>query len=565
MRFLLFSLLFLSLLVKPAQAIIDPRLTTNNRFGIHALDLNDLDAAANLVNSTGGQWGYVTLVIRQNDLNHDKWQTILDKCRDLKLIPIIRLATIPINDYWATPNLNHISTWVNFLNNLNWVIQNRYIVLFNEPNHAKEWGNNINPKEYTKIVKSFHQALKQASPDYFILPAGFDTAAPNSVNTMTATDYWSKMYQSDPEIFKLFDGWNSHSYPNPGFSGPVTGSGFGTLTSYQTEINYLKFFNLPSDLPIFITETGWIHKDGKILGASTENLALSKFYSSAFESIWTQPNLIAITPFILNFPQPPFDQFAWQKPNSNEFYPHYHAVKNLSKIKGQPAQVYSNQLINHTIPDKLTESSSYQVSVTFKNTGQSIWDQKNTSLNISTNLPQKSFLVTSSPITKPFSSATFTITINTPPQPQEVLVKIQLKNSLELFGQAIEKTIKIIPPPNIIVKATRLLKSNPNPIDYRLLIYDQNQSLVKQEIIYLKNSISQPIKLYDLIPQTEYRFVLLKPFYLPRQVKTNLNPTQTIIKFKTLLPFDLNQDGHFSIKDIIFSLTHPLTLPRLFK
>lgn len=552
---LLFSLLFLFLLVKPVQAITDPRLVTNNRFGIHALDLDDLEPAADLVNSTGGQWGYVTLVIRQNDLDQNKWQNIFDKCRDLKLIPIIRLATVPIDDYWATPKLDQVNTWVNFLNNLNWVIQNRYIVLFNEPNHAKEWGNIINPEEYAKIARTFHQALKQSSSDYFILPAGFDTAAPNSVNTMTVTDYWSKMYRSDPEIFKLFDGWNSHSYPNPGFSGPVTGSGFGSLQSYQAEINYLKNFGLPNSIPIFITETGWIHKDGKVLGASTEDLALSKFYQSAFKSIWTQPNLIAVTPFILNFPQPPFDQFAWQKPNSNEFYPHYYAVKDLSKIAGEPAQINDSQLLEETIPDKLTESSNYQLTATFKNTGQSIWGQKNTSLIITSNLSQESFSTTFINTTKPFSNTTFTININTPSQPQQVFIKAQLQNSQKPFGQVIEKTIEIIPPPNIIVKASRFLKNNSKPIDFRLLIYDQNQTLKKELLILLENSTSQPIKIFNLIPQNNYRFVILKPHYLPRQVNAILDPIQTTIKFKTLLPFDLNQDGHFSLKDIIFPLT----------
>ena len=559
-KILLFLLLFLFLLAKPIQAITDPKLVVNNRFGIHVLNLDDLKPAADLVNSKGGQWGYITLVIRQNDLDHNKWQTILDKCRDLKLIPIIRLATTPIEDYWAKPNLNQVNTWVNFLNNLNWVIQNRYIILFNEPNHAKEWGNNINPEEYAKIARKFHQALKQSSSDYFILPAGFDTAAPNSASTMTAIDYWSKMYQFDSEIFKLFDGWNSHSYPNPGFSGPINGSGFGSLQSYQAEVNYLSNFGLSKNIPIFITETGWVHKDGKILGASTENLALSKFYKFAFQSIWIQPNLIAITPFILNFPQPPFDKFAWQKPNSNEFYPHYYTVKDLNKDAGTPIQIYSSELIDENIPTKLTESSSYQITVTFKNTGQSIWDQKNTKLAITTNLSQESFSITPTNITKPFSNATFTIAIYTPPQPQKVFLKLQLQNELKPFGQIIEKTIEIIPPPNIIVKATRLFKKNSKPTDYRLLIYDQDQALKKELSISLEKSISQPIKIFNLIPQANYRFVLLKPFYLPRQVNAILDPTQTIIKFKTLLPLDFNQDGHFSIKDIIFGLIHPLNL-----
>lgn len=556
---ILFLLLFLSLLSKPVQAVTDPRLVTNNRFGIHALDLDDLEPAANLVNSTGGKWGYVTLVMRENDRNKDKWQAILDKCRDLKLIPIIRLATTPIKDYWAKPNLDTVDTWVNFLGNLNWVIQNRYIILFNEPNHAKEWENNINPEEYAKTIKVFATALKKSSTDYFILPAGLDTAAPNSKDTMRATDYWSRMYQDDPEIFSLLDGWNSHSYPNPGFSGSVTDSGLGTLKSYQAELNHLSSFGLPKDIPVFITETGWVHKDGKILGASTEDLALSNFYKSAFNSIWTQSNLIAITPFILSYAQPPFDKFAWQKPNSKEFYPHYYAVKNLIKLTGQPIQINNSQQIKNNIPEKLTEASSYQLTITFKNTGQSIWDQTNTSLSINSNLPEDSFLISSiEKPTSPFSNTSFSITVNTPAEPQSVYLNLQLQNQSQNFGDIVTKNIDIIPPPSIIVKASRFLKSNLATVTYKLLIYDQDQNLKKELPISLKKSISQPIKLYNLVPQNHYRFVLLKPHYLPRQVTAILDPVQTTIQFKRLLLLDFNQDGHFSIKDILSFFTHPI-------
>ena len=45
----------------------------NNRFGIHILDETDLADAAALVNSNGGEWGYVTLVIRQDERDSARW------------------------------------------------------------------------------------------------------------------------------------------------------------------------------------------------------------------------------------------------------------------------------------------------------------------------------------------------------------------------------------------------------------------------------------------------------------------------------------------------------------
>lgn len=550
MKKVLAILLFLFIFAKPVSAITDPTSTTNNKFGIHVLNLDDLEPASKLVNSSGGQWGYVTLVIRQNDQNHDKWQQIFDKCRELKLIPIIRLATYPKEDYWVKPELSQIQSWVNFLDSLNWVIQNRYLVLFNEPNHAKEWGNDINPQEYTRVSKAFIKSLKASSSDYFILPAGFDTAAPNSSGTITATSFWQQMHQEDSSIFTLFDGWNSHSYPNPGFSGPVTGTGFGSLKSYHSELSFLSKYNLNPNIPVFITETGWIHKQGKILGATTnQSTALSNFYTSAFTSTWTENNLVAITPFILNYPQPPFEQFTWQIPNSNDFYPHYYAVKDLKKNSGQPVQVHNSKVIDANIPEKLIDSSEYQLEITFKNTGQSIWNQEDFSLKAIGDL--KPSLTRPDLVTKPGSDLTFQINLVTPKAPITINLNLQLQTNLSPFGDEFTKSIKIIPPPNLIVKAKRLFIKDKSETNYKLLIYDQEQNLKKETTITLINQTSKPIKLYNLIPETIYRFVILKPRYLPRQVITKLNQATTQIEFKSLLPFDINKDGKLSIKDLM--------------
>ncbi|MDZ7587076.1 MAG: hypothetical protein U0946_04920, partial [Patescibacteria group bacterium] len=206
LMFFIFSFLFL--VVQPIEAIVNPLTVSNNRFGIHILEPEDLLPAAKLVNSQGGDWGYVTLIIRQNDRKIAKWQTVFDQLRRLHLIPIVRLATESEKNYWVIPKTQDIDAWVDFLNSLNWVVKNRYVILFNEPNHALEWGKTLNLQEYAAIVREFHQKLKFASDDFFILPAGFDTAAPNSATSMSAVNYWQKMYQADPTIFTLFDGWN---------------------------------------------------------------------------------------------------------------------------------------------------------------------------------------------------------------------------------------------------------------------------------------------------------------------------------------------------------------------
>jgi len=102
-----------------------PVHAANNKYGIHLAQPSDEDIgrAADLVNSTGGEWGYITLVIHEDDKKVEKWQPIFDKLRERSIIPIIRLATHPDGENWAEAHSESVDEWVSFLNDLNWVVQ----------------------------------------------------------------------------------------------------------------------------------------------------------------------------------------------------------------------------------------------------------------------------------------------------------------------------------------------------------------------------------------------------------------------------------------------------------
>src|SRR5258708_2534091 len=212
--------------------------------------------------------------------------------RRLHLIPIIRIATAPIagnNNVWEKPSTDEIDGWVSFLNSLNWVIKNRYVSIGNETNHASEWGGEIDPKGYADYLKIFSQKLKNANEDFFIMPAGLDASANNSYSTMEESLYLSKMFEEDQSVFQYIDGLSSHSYPNPAFSGPGDAIGKGTVRTYDWELSYLKFLGLKKDLPVFITETGWIHNNN----LSTD---IGPKIETAFKNVWEKDNrVVAVT------------------------------------------------------------------------------------------------------------------------------------------------------------------------------------------------------------------------------------------------------------------------------
>src|SRR3989344_5758214 len=171
-----FQFLFSS---RPIDALEPNNPLSNIRFGVHISDPADLPKAQELVNSSGGDWGYITIVIQDNDRSAEKWQRFFDDARRRHLIPLVRLATHPANTHWEKPMPDQAEEWAAFLNDLNWPTKKRHVIIFNEPNHASEWGGNVNPSEYAEVLKAFFNALKKKSPDFTVLNAGLDAAAPD--------------------------------------------------------------------------------------------------------------------------------------------------------------------------------------------------------------------------------------------------------------------------------------------------------------------------------------------------------------------------------------------------
>lgn len=327
---------------------MDPLAVPNNKFGIHVFNENDLENAAKLVNSNGGDWGYVTIVITESERNHDRWQKTFDQMRRLHLIPIIRLATKPVGSVWEKPKQEEINNWITFLSSLNWVVQNRYVIIGNEPNLDNEWGGKSNAAEYAVYLQDFSQKLKRASSDFFILPAGL---APEP----TEFKFIKQMLKAGPDVFNHIDGWTSHSYPTV------------SISLFKDE---LKIIN--KDLPVFITETGWSNKN-----LSEEEIGNK--LTSAYKNEWNDPKIVAITPFILNYPQPPFGVFSWEK-SDGSFYSFYSTIQKLNKEKGEPVQIESGTILGAFAQPLIPSGSDYIAIILAKNTGQSIWDTTNVSL-----------------------------------------------------------------------------------------------------------------------------------------------------------------------------------------
>ena len=543
-------MLIVLLLVWPLTVDAIEPIKVNNKFGMHvavATD-EDLEAVAKLVNSSGGSWGYVTLVIQDNDLDTGRWQERFDRLRRLRLIPIIRLATHPDGQNWLAANPEDSKKWVDFFNSLNWVTKNRYLVLFNEPNHATEWGGSVDVDSYAQTAIKFAKALKKSNPDYFLMLAGLDQAAPQQLPNYADAGWFLETVVTKigiEDFERYFDGLSSHSYPNPGFVATPYNQGWGSVIGYRSELALLKGLGVDKELPVFITETGW---QKTVLGEQT----VTDYFLWSFNNLWLpDTQVVAVTPFILNYQSEPFLGFSWQKQNESGFYQHYEAIKSLEKINGEPIK-FENIVFQNRLPKELVEDSSFLMPLTITNLGQGLWDSSD---DYELRLISKAdyfYKVGQLKMIEPGQTASVDFEFHTPKKLGRSQVSIGLFENDRLLMTSLKWGIRIVPLQKLEL-SYRLLNFNNNASDFQVELYDQYEHLVhlSKKVKGTKGKINLH-KIRNVALGEKYRIVVLKPGYLPRQTFVVFKKQDNQAKVKLMLPFDWNRDGAWSLKDLTF-------------
>ncbi|OGD08224.1 hypothetical protein A3H89_04135 [Candidatus Amesbacteria bacterium RIFCSPLOWO2_02_FULL_48_11] len=317
---ILLVLWVLGFTVSVVNAIVDPLSVPNNRIGVHILEPSEIASAASLVNSSGGDWGYVTIPLRADDRDFDKWSEFFTSATRLHLIPIIRLATFAAGPTWVAPTVLDLVDFANFLAGMPWPVKNRYVILFNEPNHAAEWGGTVSPLQYVNLLIDAHLIFKSRSQDFFLLTSGLDMSAPTNHTSLDALQFYRALTLLQPRWYSFIDGLSVHAYPNPGFASSVNSTSRYGITSFRYETQLLRRLGFPPK-PVFITETG---RPGS-----------ADFFLPALTQIWTDPDVVAVTPFLLFAGAGEFTRFSLLDTSKNPTAA-YNSLLNIPKISGSP-------------------------------------------------------------------------------------------------------------------------------------------------------------------------------------------------------------------------------------
>lgn len=298
-----------------------PVLAAN--LGVHLLDPAELS----LVSPYRGENEafFVTVPYSLFDRRADIWERFFQTAEALQVTPIVRLTTEFQDGAWQVPQRVQVTAAARFLRKLPWK-EPRYVVLFNEPNHAAEWGGVVNPDDYARRALFTARWFQTETLDYVVLPAGLDAAAPNGTQTMESFTFMDRVLQAEPEFLEAFDGWTSHAYPNQGFVGSAYDVGKHSIRGFEHELAYLSRHG-KGDWQVYITETGWKQTKGTIPRLAT-------YYQYAHDYVWSHPQVKAVTVFLLQGGEGPFAAFSLLYPNGSPT-PQLSALQKILEITAE--------------------------------------------------------------------------------------------------------------------------------------------------------------------------------------------------------------------------------------
>jgi hypothetical protein len=246
--------------------------------------------------------GIAVQVIRADDLDPQRWQVFLDLAAEHDLTPVLRLATTFDHErnVWTAPEADTdggYTTWgenyAHFLNALTWHTAEKQVILLNEPNNGHEWGGQPDPAAYARFVVDVAAVLREQVDGIVILNGALDLYAPNTgsqpfpdtdIFMVDANTFMDVMHTAQPEVFAVFDKWNSHVYPLGAFTEAPSAQEYRFdfindavdtttappqdiynrgINSYTWELWKLEQFGI-TNLLVVITEFGWRHAEATV-------------------------------------------------------------------------------------------------------------------------------------------------------------------------------------------------------------------------------------------------------------------------------------------------------------
>lgn len=254
----------------PQQTVV----TRNPRLGLHTRLTDEVEPwkikrSLQMVREMGAPWivEYFPWAYYEPEKGHFDWthaDLVVDHAVAQGLTVIARLGFVPV---WARPKETTFtyldeSGYDDFADYAAAFVGHfrgrvSYVVIWNEPNLAAEWGNRPpDPKAYTALLKATYARVKAIAPEVTVLaPALAPTLAPPG-NPWAMEDLAFLQAMYDAGAAPYFDALAAHTY---GWGFPADDPPAADKVNFRRVelVRALMLANGDGDKDVFITEAGW--------------------------------------------------------------------------------------------------------------------------------------------------------------------------------------------------------------------------------------------------------------------------------------------------------------------
>ena len=517
----------------------------SNIVGAHLISPSDEDLkeACRMV----APWGWVVLVAREDEYSVEKLQSLHNIARDEKCLIFHRLATHfdSQNNAWARPSQETTNKIVNLCKNIVPSSKYFYLTLGNEVNRADEFGGAVDPKVYAQWAQKAKEALSQECSNVVITFSALDKAAPDSgTSFMSASRFYREMIDTVPSIFDGIQAIATHDYP-PNMNGSCLTSGQRSIVGYQWEKNLLKSLGVEQadSLKIFITESGWRIGSG---GVSESEAAQDT--SCAYTTVGNDPSVMMRSHFAYKFCGEPFAAFSTIDCATNTQNAVGQTIQDFPKKSSQPEHEYKAttmaELVKNIVED---QKRTFNIRIVNKSTDNFRRGEYQLALLGS------GFDYSFSDFAMVRPNETLETKFNFNPGktsgcPTMSVGLLRNKNVvLELFNWQ----VCVHKPPRFTLTNIKSPLGVVDNVSAEAQFFDENEHLVTRhkETIRYGDLVINGVENVNF--DNVYRGVLLIPGSLPQQWYVQFKPGENIQEARTVWPIDRNEDGKFSLNDIL--------------
>lgn len=306
--------------------------TPNNIVGLNVARLRQdryIEAAANLVNANGGDWGYITVVFTADERDLAPGEHLLsqfvDRCYEQHLQPIVRVSTTfrQYDGIWDRPAEDDAERWRAYLERGKWPTKRVWIIAGNEPNLGRDWGGEVDAAGYARYLSHFLDVFAD-SEQFKVVNAPLDASNGAELPIMQdAFEFLAEMDAAVPDIFERLPAWASNPYR-------VLGQGDSlryTHLAYEAELDAIG-----RDMPVIITEAG--HLD------TGDDREIAAFYGEAFRDWMADPRVLAATPLFWHPDRGVYWMFDFDNSGKMTYTtPTYDLIRALPRVRGTPEYV----------------------------------------------------------------------------------------------------------------------------------------------------------------------------------------------------------------------------------